>query len=150
MRREEEVVEINNLCRTKFDKHSLVKLCNPRQRWCVLLCSIDWQRGWDVSFLFAHVGGGLRRLHHSGRVPQYAEPEDRREKASAVWVRPVHWWSVWQRPGALPAAVCQGTSSGHWQRNPPNTAEALHYAALYFQMTSKRLLWQSLNFSTLT
>lgn len=40
--------------------------------------------------LFSHVGGGFRWLHHSGRVPEYAEPEDLREEASAVWVRSFH------------------------------------------------------------
>lgn len=39
---------------------------------------------------FPHAGGGFRRFHHGGGVPPHADPEDRRQEASALWVRPVH------------------------------------------------------------
>ena len=63
---------------------------------------------------FSHVGGGFRRLHHSGRVPPHAEPEDLCEEASAVGLCSRHWRSIGERPGALPAAVCQGITEAHW------------------------------------
>lgn len=60
-------------------------------------------------------GGGFRRLHLGGGVPPHAEPEDRREEASALRVRPVRRRPVRQRPGALPAAVRQGEGTGSGQ-----------------------------------